>query len=102
MPILSDNPKVIEPAAPVVYDQWWIQSMTVFAADPNAPTRVVVDLCRGRVLENGATELDPTAKAKLRVPDLFALAATNPAVAAAMAQLVDAIGVVAKAEGVIS
>lgn len=103
MPIVSDNPKVIEPEAPVVYDLWWIQQLIVFATNPNAAVRVHADLCRARALpEGGGMELDPTTKATLRVPDLFALAATNPAVAAAVAQLVAALGDVAKSEGVIS
>lgn len=84
------NPAV-KPAIPeVVFDDIWVSHATVEATNPNGKVRVVLVLKKATVT-GGRRELASDFKATLVIDDLFKLLQANPALAAVVDIVLDAI-----------
>lgn len=95
MPKKVKNPVVVAEVPQQTYDEIWIPFLQVTATNPNSPVRAVAELKKVGTVEGKKkfAPAEPGAKVytKLVIPDLYGLAATEPALAAAITSLIDAV-----------
>jgi hypothetical protein len=104
MPLEATDPGTLS----ATYDLWAFTFATyglglALPGEP-APADTInarADLVKYRVRPDGVAEMSPlpSDRATITVPDLYALAATNATVAAAMAALIAAVGEIATMQG---
>jgi hypothetical protein len=104
MAITSDTATtVVVNGVSKTYDSWWISAMTINAADPNKAVKVNAVFRKCSRDETGVGTYSPVDKAATyQVDDLFALAATDPAIASLVDTLISTIGALAKTANKIS
>jgi hypothetical protein len=100
MPFPSDNPVIVPPQPERDYSKWWMVRFSVNGMDPNGTTSITAGFVRVTDKdENGVRYVMPGSYREHTIEDLFAMAASDPAVASLMDSIVLMAGTVAKAAG---
>ncbi len=99
MPIQSAAPITIPPVPEKTFGHWWMETLQIHAPDPRGK---VVAFASFKRYSGESGELSQEAEQVWSVDDLFALAAQSPEVSGLMEAVIQAVGALAKQQGVIS
>jgi hypothetical protein len=97
MPIPIPAPLTVPPQPQKVADAVWVPNLTIMAPDPK---QVVVASIAVAPWITTTNELVRDQIKQIRLPDLYASAASNPKLAAALQAVYDAVGELVKTLGV--
>lgn len=103
MVIEATQPTELPPQEEKVYDIYRVSFFQVKAQDVSQPVVVDVELTKTRTdPDTGIDEDSPVdVPVRFRIPDLFALAATDQEIAQIMGLLIDKVGRIAKTKGLV-
>lgn len=93
MPITTTNPTTVPPTPAVVCDQIWVERLIIDGSQlDGAPVKAAIAVRPYATTAEGATVYAPaSARRVYQLPDLYALAATHPAIANALQAVLEAV-----------
>ncbi len=109
MAITTTNPLTVPATVERTYDLWWLTNLTINAGDPNGIATATANFRRFTRDEYGVGHFAPTtgmgdddASANYHIENVFALAASDPNVAALIDNLINTVGELARTAGKIT
>jgi hypothetical protein len=83
------------------YDKWWVRSVAISALQPGGDAHARIELVKFRTTETGVVE-SSSDTAEIEIENVLASAATDPALGAVVAGLLDYVRAECVARGIAS